>query len=723
MAKNIIIYGTGNAGATIEVQYRISGSADPYTTVNIAVEDLPYTILALPDEDYEVIYKQICANAEESAEVTIDPVTVCVCTAPVITQGIAGYDFFQIYYNYSLGSDYTLFVDEVAFPITNPTGSYVITGLEPGRTYIVYLVRTLSGGIKCSSNVIDVLTSIVAPCPAVTDLAADTTSTTALLTWTAAAGALSYNVYVNGSLVANTTDTDYLLTGLTPGGDYVFAVIAICENGYGVLVSIDETLPAATECEPPTNLQTLSITDTTIQISFTPWDVAMATNVYLDNVLVTTILAGIAVYNITGLIPDTIYNITLVTVCDTDYFSLPSTIKTVKTTLEHPPIEFNAASPGSENMLVSWNSDVNATNYTLFLNGVEITTVANGSSVLYYLFENLTPNTVYGFSIRANYPDAGPLSTQTNTTLPVVCGLATNLTTSLVGNNRLIITWGISGQSITSQDIYVNGVLNGSVGPTVNTYQIVGLDQNFVYTIYVITHCANGGLSQSADLVVSTSNVTPYTNLVFTVNHDNYIYPNWQPTVNFDTDVAVRGYKVRANQSYIEFDDFADSGEMVNLTSSMEIISDQITPEFLQFRPMFVELTSYLYNGDTIIDNYWYVFDFTDKPNGFLLNTTDDLPIASVTALGATTVDLDISNLSSVIGGGETYELTAYLLKSDDLDTDNSNIEQVSVTVTNTGVIAVTGLDSGRQYYVIVRWENTTTPANGYCIPIGITTL
>ncbi len=722
MAKNIIIYGVGYPGATIEVKYRISGSADPYTTVNIPSEDLPYTILSLPDEDYEVIYKQICPNEEESTPVTIDPIAVCVCTAPVIAQGQVGYDLFQVFYNYVLGSSYTLYVDEVAFVIGSPTGSYMVSGLEPDRTYTVYIVRTLPNGVKCTSNIIDITTTDVAPCPGVTDLTAELTATTALLMWTAAAGALTYNIYIDGSLVANTADTDYLATGLTPGQAYVFAVVPICETGYGVLVDIEEILPVNVECEPPSNLLAISITDTTIQLSFTPWDVAKPTRLYLDNVFVIELAAGIAVYNFTGLTPDTTYNITAITVCSSEVSSDASAVKSVKTTLIHPPVEFNASNPGSTTMLTSWNADPEAINYTLYKNGVEETTVANGSSVLFYNFEGLTPNTAYNFTVRANYPSAGPLATQTSTTLPVVCGKATNVVTTVVGNTHMGISWGLSGQSISSQDIYVNGVLYASVSASTNTRDITGLDQNFLYTIYIITHCANGGLSQSDDLIASTTNVTPYTNLVFTVNHDNYIYPNWQPTVNFDTDTAVRAYRVRASQLYIEFNDYADSGEVANLAAALEIISDQVTPEFLQFIPIVLEITSYLYNGDTIIDTYWYVFDFTDKPNGFLLNTITDLPIVTVTALGSTTVDLLVTNLASVIGGGETYDLTAYLMKSDDLDSDNSAIEQVNVTVSDTGVIAVTGLTTAREYFVIVRWENTTTPANGYCIPIGIVT-
>jgi hypothetical protein len=722
MAQNIIINGTVNAGATIVVKYRISGSSDPYTTITIPAANLPYTISPLPDEDYEVIYQQLCENREESLETTIDPISVCVCTSPVITQGQVDYTQFQLFYNYILGSSYTIYVDEVPIVITNPTGSHIVTGLQPNRTYAVYVVRTLPTGVKCISNLINITTTNVAPCPAVTDLGGDYTSSTALLTWAAAVGAISYNIYVNGSLIGNTTDTDYLITNLTPGQAYIFGVSAICENGYGVLTTTNTTLPVNTECEPPTNLQTVSITDTTIQVSFTPWDVTKATHLYINNVFAIALAAGVTVYNFTGLSPNTSYNITAFTVCDTGGLSPSSTIKTVKTSLSHEPIIFNPSNPTSKSVTVSWNTDPEAVNYTLYKNGIEETTVGNSLEVLYYTFENLVPNTLYSFSVRANYPDAGPVANQNSTTLPVECAKATNLTTTLIGNNRMVISWGLNGQSVSSQSIYVNGVLYATVGASVNSKEIIGLDRNFLYTIYIITLYTNGGLSQSDDLEVSTTDIDPYTGLEFIVDHDVFDFPKYVPNIRFNTHTSVRAYRIRTSELYIIFNDYFDSGELANLEELIDYVVEQNENHFTQYRPMLVEITSYLYNGDTIVNTYWYVFDFTDKPNGLFLSTNDDLPITSVISLLSTSVDLNISNLTSVIPDGHAYTLTAYAMKDDDFDVDHSSIPQLIESVDNVRDITISGLESGRHYYIILRWVDTTDNVSGYGIPIGIIT-
>lgn len=723
MAKNIVIYGTGNAGATIIVKYKIAGSADPYTIVNIPVADLPYTIIALPDEDYEVVYSQHCINDEVSEEQTIPQIDVCICDSPVITQGQVANDYFQIFYNFTIGSTYILYVDEVPFVINNPTGSYIVTGLQPNRTYTVYIVKHLPNAVKCTSNTIDITTTDNVNCLPITGFSADLTSTTALLLWTASAGAISYDVYIDGSLVGNTTFTNYLATGLTPGGTYIFSIVPVCVNGYGVVTNLSQTLPVNIECLPPTNLQTVSITDTTIQLTFTPWDVTKQTSVYLNNVLITTLSPGTSSYLFTGLSADTVYNISLITVCSTENYSIASNVKTVKTTLIHPPILFNAPTLGSKEITISWNTDPLAITYTLYKNGVEITSMGNGSPILYYTFEGLTPNTMYNFSIRANYPDAGPFASQASTTLPVVCLAATNLITTLIGNNRLIISWDMGSQTITSQQIYVNGVFYANVAIDQNTKEITGLTLGTSYIIYIITNCTNGGLSQSANLVVSTSSVVPLSSLTFTVDHTIYVAPNYQPKLNFTTHPDVSTYRIKTSEFYIEYNAYSDTGDLLNLNTTLEAIMPQNTPKFLEYRPMMVVITSKLYNGDEMNDLYWYVFDLTNVPNGYLLSVLEDLPTITVTDILSTKVDLLIDNLISVIGLSNHYKLTAFLLKSDDLDTFNGNIQQSNATVIDVNTITVIGLTSGRQYYVIVKWENTTASTKGYCIPIGITTI
>jgi hypothetical protein len=57
------------------------------------------------------------------------------------------------------------------------------------------------------------------------------TDTTAHVTWNAADGATSYNVYVNGTLVGTTSDLSIDLTGLTGSTDYTVSIEAVNEAG------------------------------------------------------------------------------------------------------------------------------------------------------------------------------------------------------------------------------------------------------------------------------------------------------------------------------------------------------------------------------------------------------------------------------------------------------------------------------------------------------------
>ena len=109
--------------------------------------------------------------------------------------------------------------------------SPVKTGVKPysiaadRNVYGRLFFATLGNGLMYYQDSID----IVAPLAPATLTAIPASSTTAYLKWDAASdncGIASYNIYRNGTYIANTAPTAYIATGLTAGTAYTFSVKA-----------------------------------------------------------------------------------------------------------------------------------------------------------------------------------------------------------------------------------------------------------------------------------------------------------------------------------------------------------------------------------------------------------------------------------------------------------------------------------------------------------------
>jgi len=103
-----------------------------------------------------------------------------------------------------------------------------------------------------------------------TNLTYTQTESTITLTWTAATGAASYNIYCNGSLIGNTSSTTY--THNAPHGTSVYIVRSVDANGYlslssnAVTVTVDYLSPVVDDLAA-----TVSGSDVTLTWSAPEW--------------------------------------------------------------------------------------------------------------------------------------------------------------------------------------------------------------------------------------------------------------------------------------------------------------------------------------------------------------------------------------------------------------------------------------------------------------------
>ncbi|MBU4589970.1 MAG: hypothetical protein KKG01_03510, partial [Candidatus Omnitrophica bacterium] len=127
---------------------------------------------------------------------------------------------YNIYYRTSPSGRWILLKEK------NEDTSYRHTNLTPGQTYYYKIVSVNGDGVEGGGIFLEGIPKFP-DAQAPRNLLADATIDTVTLNWSQGQDAVSYNVYLDGRLVATVSDTTYTHTGLNPDTTYSFKVVSI----------------------------------------------------------------------------------------------------------------------------------------------------------------------------------------------------------------------------------------------------------------------------------------------------------------------------------------------------------------------------------------------------------------------------------------------------------------------------------------------------------------
>jgi mannan endo-1,4-beta-mannosidase len=208
---------------------------------------------------------------------------------------------------------YNLYLDgELAENTSNV--SYIFTELDPETEYTIEVEAEDAAGTKSGKAAIAISTEPAVPrTPAnISKVFADKSSIT--VSWSASTGgegAISYNVYLNGSLIGNVSTTSYTFTELDPETEYTIEVEAIDASETTSLgKAIIKIFTESTTPKTPSELNKVSASKNSITVSWTAstgGEGAISYNVYLNGSLVDNVSA--TSYTFTELDPETEYTI------------------------------------------------------------------------------------------------------------------------------------------------------------------------------------------------------------------------------------------------------------------------------------------------------------------------------------------------------------------------------------------------------------------------------
>jgi predicted esterase len=315
---------------------------------------------------------------------------------------------------------------------TVTAATYSASGLTPATLYNWYIVpKNIAGASTgCNANFTTFTTAQVPPA-CVSNLLPATgsslaTSSTATLTWNAAATATSYDVYLWTGATApstptvNVTSPSYSASGLTPSTQYSWYIVPknIAGPSTGCNANFTTFTTAAVPPSCVTNLlpatgSTLTST-TTATLTWNAAATATSYDVYLwtgaTAPLTPTATVTSATYSPTGLSPSSLYNWYIVpgnsagpsTGCDANFTNFTTAALPTAPSCVTNLLPANGSTlTTSTNVTLTWNTAATATSYDVYLwtgTTAPVTPTANVTSAT-YSSTSLIASTLYNWYV------------------------------------------------------------------------------------------------------------------------------------------------------------------------------------------------------------------------------------------------------------------------------------------------------------------------------------
>jgi hypothetical protein len=400
-----------------EVNYRPMNApaTQPWNTVSAPTNTATINALT-PSTMYDVQVRSACGSDFSDYTVTtsfstqncIPPFSPIVSnitpnTANIQWTAVPGASGYQLLYRIAV-SDGT---PDPWTTVSSGNNTYTLTGLTANTLYAGRLVTDCGGFLSDHSKEFYFSTN---PCsvPSNVMITAQTASSVSLA-WDVVPSANQYNVQYrtagNGSWTSvNTNTNSRTINGLTGNTAYEFRVRSNCGGGVTsayTLISKGFTLP----CAMPENAV---ISNVTVNSATVSWNNAIGANQYrveYREALAptwTTVNASATVKNITGLTPDTDYEVRVRTKCSGNQYSAYTDTLKLRTKPCSTPPDFMVSELGFTSLRFTWNPSPNATRYQIQYRSSEDTawTTINTTDT-FRLFNNLTPHRDYYFKIRS----------------------------------------------------------------------------------------------------------------------------------------------------------------------------------------------------------------------------------------------------------------------------------------------------------------------------------
>lgn len=290
-----------------------------------------------------------------------------------LTAEVTSYNQAQLTWSAVTDSDlagYIIYRDyEEIGRVGNAVTSYTDSGLKPNTSYTYGVKAYSTSGLESDISNAAVVTTPLPPAPYGL-IISNVTTTGAKATWNAVDGADSYNMYLDGSPVYNTTQTQYGITGLLPGTNHtveVRTVISSVESNPGESAA---SFTTPVQPDAPTNLTATPTSYNQVQLN---WNAVIDSDltgyiIYRDYLEIARVGATETSYIDSGLQPNTQYVYGIEAYNTSLIVSDMSNAAIVTTPELNKPIV--TARVDNKNINISWVG--NADYFLVMLNGQQV---------------------------------------------------------------------------------------------------------------------------------------------------------------------------------------------------------------------------------------------------------------------------------------------------------------------------------------------------------------
>lgn len=519
-----------------EVSYRVSGSSSNYTTFTSTTASTVISGLS-SNTGYEIRVRSRCAGSTFSAYSSITASTstgqgTCQTPGGLTTSNITATGFTVSWGSISGITNYEVQyrrVGDANYISQNVgTNSAIITGLALNSNYEVRVRSACSNGVFSDFSTLTVTTGGSA-CAMPTSLVINNISgTSSTAVWNAAPGISTYEVGIRKVGDANfmlftAFNTSYNFSNLSLSTNYEVRVRSICVGNSvfsePIAVTFTTTNGTSTNCFAPSGLVATAVTNFAASIA---WNAVPGNNAYEVSYRPTNNgnFIAFAVTNnstqITGLTPNTAYEVRVRTICPASTFSgyiSTNFITTVNSSNCEPPSALAATNVNSGGVTVTWNYVPLAKDYEISyrLSSSTVYTTRNTISNVYFI-NDLLPGKLYEVRLRSNCGN-GLYSNYAAVTFTTIvsteCTNPSNLVASNPTNTGITLSWSqIDFATKVEYEIGYRSIGSGifvTQRTTNNTVILSGLIPNQDYEWRVRTICASNAQSNYSNSVFKTA--------------------------------------------------------------------------------------------------------------------------------------------------------------------------------------------------------------------------
>jgi fibronectin type 3 domain-containing protein len=370
----------------------------------------------------------------------------------------------------------------VALPLTN---SYVDSGLTNGVTY-TYTLKAVSG--THSSLVSSAVTAVpsasgASALAAPTNVAAVAGDSSASVSWSAVAGATSYELRRDGVVVATTALTTVVDSGLTNGSSYSYTVTAKNASTTSAASSAVTATPNVAPPSAPTGVVAIA-GDARVSLSWNAVGSATSYSVLRNGTVIGT--SATTSYVDTTALNGVTYTYSIKAVNAGGTSATSSSVTATPAAVVIPVPAGLVATAGDSQVALTWTATAGATGYQVLRGGVVIATPVTNS----YVDTGVTNGTAYSYTLKAVTASGTSAASAAVSATPVAAitqlaaptGLVANTATAL-NTGALRLQWSaVSGA--TGYSVYRNGVLLGTTAT--NSYTPTGVTYGSINSYYVV---------------------------------------------------------------------------------------------------------------------------------------------------------------------------------------------------------------------------------------------